>query len=54
MSNIPPDEQEPEDGEELLRLFIEALAREAARYEFRRQLERVRGAAEARKSSAMA
>lgn len=36
---IPPDEQKPEDGEELIRLFIEALAREAARHEFRRQLE---------------
>jgi hypothetical protein len=36
---IPPDEQQSEDGEELIRLFIEALAREAARHEFRRQLE---------------
>lgn len=31
---------EIDDGEEAIRLFIEALARDAARYEFRRQLER--------------
>jgi hypothetical protein len=38
-STMPPDERQSEDGEELIRLFIEALAREAARYEFRHQLE---------------
>jgi hypothetical protein len=49
MPKIPSDERESEDGEELVRLFIETLAREAARYEFRRQLERAREVAEAQK-----
>jgi hypothetical protein len=54
MPKIPSDERQPEDGEELVRLFIEALAREAARYEFRRQLEQAREAAASRNPSAVA
>ena len=50
--NRPPAEfqqDDREDGEELIRRFIEALARDAARYEFRRlQNERETGSGEDR------